>query len=119
MQPGTSERVEWSSRRRTHQLRSRLSRPSLPVDGKGPALERPAHIHRGTRHLEVLESADQTFSFGLVKSGEKALGANERVAVSVEGEMAGDGNGGLRGDDDGEDSTMSGGIVDSARIKAT
>ncbi|KIM66894.1 hypothetical protein SCLCIDRAFT_1210942, partial [Scleroderma citrinum Foug A] len=76
MQSGTSERVEWSSRHRTHRLRSRLSRPSLLVDGKGPALEKPAHMHRGTRHLEVLEGADRTFAFGRVESGDKELGAN-------------------------------------------
>ena len=50
------------------------------MHGKGLALEK---MHRGTRHLEVRES------------GDKALGANERVAVSVEGEMAANGNGDL------------------------
>ena len=39
-----------------------------------------------------------------MESGDKALGANERVTVSIEGEMAGDGD--LRGEDDGEDSTI-------------
>ena len=86
---------------------------------KGPALEKPAHMHRGTRHLEVLEGADRTFAFGRVESGDKELGANERVAVSIRGEMAGNGNGDVRGNDDGEDSTRNGGTIDSARIKAT
>ena len=118
MQPERSEIVEWSSRRRTHQLRSRLNRPSLQVDGKGLALEK---MHSGTCHLEVLASVNQTFAFGRVESGDKALSANERVAVSVEREMAanGNGNGDLRGDEDGEDSTMSGGTISSARTKAT
>ena len=64
---------------------------------------------------------NQTFAFGRVESGDKALSANERVAVSVEREMAanGNGNGDLRGDEDGEDSTMSGGTISSARTKAT
>ena len=38
--------------------------------------------------------------------------------MSVEGEMAANGNGNLRGDDDGEDSTMSGGTASSVRTKA-
>ena len=45
------------------------------------------------------------------------LGANEQVAVSSEMAGNGNGNGNQRGDDGGEDSTMSGGTVDSARIK--
>ena len=80
MQLETSEIVERSSRCRTHRLRSKFNPPSLQMHGKGLALEK---MHRGTRHLEVRES------------GDKALGANERVAVSVEGEMAANGNGDL------------------------
>ena len=60
---------------------------------------------------------DRTFAFGQVKSGDKVLGANEQVVVSSG--MAGNDNGNQQGDNGGKDSTMSGGTVDSAWIKAT
>jgi len=60
----------------------------------------------------AIETANRIFAFGEVESGD------EPIAASVEGERAGDGDGGRNGDVGDVDGTTSGGDADSMRVEA-